>query len=62
MGNLCLTQEAQSLLCYDLKGWDGVGREVQEGEDMCVCVCVCVYIYIYILILFYSKTHHNIYP
>ena len=24
------------MLCGDLEGWDGGGREVQEGGDICI--------------------------
>ena len=24
------------MLCGDLEGWDGVGKEVQDGGDICV--------------------------
>lgn len=24
------------MLCDDLDGWDGEGKEVQEGEDICI--------------------------
>ena len=24
------------MLCNDLDGWDGVGKEVQEGGDICI--------------------------
>ena len=29
-------RELRSVLCDDLEGWDGGGREVQEGGNVCV--------------------------
>ena len=26
------------MLCDGLVEWDGAGREVQEGEDVCMCM------------------------
>ena len=33
-----MMQGAQTVLCDNLDGWDGVGggREVQEGGDICI--------------------------
>jgi len=34
------TGSSNQVLCDSLKGWDGMGggREVQEGEDICIPV------------------------
>ena len=31
-------RELSSVLCGDLEGWDGGGREVQEGGDICILI------------------------
>ena len=32
------------MLCDDLEGWDGVGREAQDGGDICIRIAdMCVY-------------------
>ena len=37
MGICYMSQETQTGNLHHLEGWDGaVGREVQEGEDVCV--------------------------
>ena len=40
VGICCVTQGAQSSVCDNLEGWDGVGagREVQEGGETCIPV------------------------
>ena len=45
--------------------WGGVGREVQEGENICVYIYMCIYIYIcvcvyiYICVCIYIADLHN---
>ena len=31
------------MLCGDLEGWDGGGREAQEGGDRCICIADSLY-------------------
>ena len=38
----------------------GLGREAQQGRDMCVCVCVCVYVNYDWFALLYYRNQHNI--
>ena len=40
LGTRCVAQGANPVLCDNLEGWvwEGDGREVQEGGDMCIPV------------------------
>lgn len=36
MGTCCIAQELSSVLCDDLDGWWGGGRQIHEGGDTCI--------------------------
>ena len=51
------------MLCDDLEGWDGGGREAEKEGNFCinifVCIFVCVYTYGWFMLL-YSRNQQII--